>query len=187
MALCGGHYAPAALPAADDRRTGVAAAVPPSSDESLRGWDPTIEPDAKARGTLVPPFVRARAQRRRCLYRSSIRYGDHPAQLLDVWRLPELSSEPAPVLLFVPGGAWVHHQAGRKHDACSEQPVPGGWPRLVVSTASTCFTNCWLVSKSVMFPNATRIMYSASVPIALQRGIECIDVTSLRLAIPPTR
>ena len=28
--------------------------------------------------------------------------------LLDVWRRKDLPSEPAPVLLFVPGGAWVH-------------------------------------------------------------------------------
>ncbi|WP_162464284.1 MULTISPECIES: alpha/beta hydrolase [unclassified Mycolicibacterium] len=45
---------------------------------------------------------------RRDVYRTSVRYGDDPAQLLDVWRPKNLPSEPAPVLLFVPGGAWVH-------------------------------------------------------------------------------
>ena len=46
---------------------------------------------------------------RRDVYRTSVRYGDDPAQLLDVWRPAELpSAAPAPVLLFVPGGAWVH-------------------------------------------------------------------------------
>jgi acetyl esterase/lipase len=127
MALCGGHYAPAALRAAVGRRTGVAAAVPPSSDESLRGWDPTIEPDARAHGTLVPPFLRARAQRRLCLYRSSIRHGNHPAQLLDVWRLPELSSEPAPVLLFVPGGAWVQGTRVLQGHTLLSRLVKQGW------------------------------------------------------------
>jgi acetyl esterase/lipase len=37
-----------------------------------------------------------------------VRYGDSPSQLLDVWRPKELPAHPAPVLLFVPGGAWVH-------------------------------------------------------------------------------
>ncbi|MDH6195890.1 acetyl esterase/lipase [Mycobacterium frederiksbergense] len=45
---------------------------------------------------------------RRDVYRTSVRYGDDPAQLLDVWRPKHLPAEPAPVLLFVPGGAWVH-------------------------------------------------------------------------------
>ena len=31
-----------------------------------------------------------------------VRYGDHPAQLLDVWRRKDLPVEPAPVLIFVP-------------------------------------------------------------------------------------
>lgn len=45
---------------------------------------------------------------RRNVHRTSVRYGDDPSQLLDVWRPAELPAEPAPVLLFVPGGAWVH-------------------------------------------------------------------------------
>ena len=55
----------------------------------------------------TPPLWKA-LQHRRCLHRSSVRYGDHPAQLLDVWRREDLPHEPAPVLIFVPGGAWVH-------------------------------------------------------------------------------
>ncbi len=31
-----------------------------------------------------------------------------PAQVLDVWRSSELPDGPAPVLIYVPGGAWVH-------------------------------------------------------------------------------
>ncbi len=53
------------------------------------------------------PVLRGPAQRRRYLYRSSVRYGDAPAQVLDVWRRRDLTG-PAPVLVFVPGGAWVH-------------------------------------------------------------------------------
>lgn len=55
----------------------------------------------------TPPVWRA-FEHRRNVYRSSVRYGDSPAQVLDVWRPKELPAQPAPVLLFVPGGAWVH-------------------------------------------------------------------------------
>ncbi|ODQ95861.1 alpha/beta hydrolase [Mycolicibacterium holsaticum] len=47
-------------------------------------------------------------EHRRSVYRTSVRYGPRPSQLLDVWRLKELPVQPAPVLIFVPGGAWVH-------------------------------------------------------------------------------
>ncbi|GAA2549719.1 alpha/beta hydrolase [Mycolicibacterium diernhoferi] len=55
----------------------------------------------------VPPLWNTMDYRRN-VHRTSVRYGDHPLQLLDVWRPAELPREPAPVLLFVPGGAWVH-------------------------------------------------------------------------------
>ena len=58
-------------------------------------------------------------QHRRSLHRTSVRYGDHPSQLLDVWRRKDLPVEPAPVMIFVPGGAWVHgsrHAAGLRAD-----------------------------------------------------------------------
>src|ERR1044072_6780632 len=35
----------------------------------------------------------------------------------------------------------------------------------VVSIARTCCTNAWLVPKSVMFPNATSAMYSATLAV----------------------
>ena len=55
----------------------------------------------------TPPFWRA-LQHRRYLHRTSVRYGEHPMQLFDVWRRKDLPVRPAPVLIFVPGGAWVH-------------------------------------------------------------------------------
>jgi acetyl esterase/lipase len=55
----------------------------------------------------TPPVWKA-FEHRRNVYRSSVRYGDHPSQLLDVWRPKELPAQPAPVMIFVPGGAWVH-------------------------------------------------------------------------------
>ncbi|HZN78462.1 MAG TPA: alpha/beta hydrolase [Mycobacterium sp.] len=55
----------------------------------------------------APPLWKFR-QHRRSVYRTSVRYGNLPSQLLDVWRRKDLPAEPAPVLIFVPGGAWVH-------------------------------------------------------------------------------
>jgi acetyl esterase/lipase len=55
----------------------------------------------------MPPVWKA-LEHRRNIYRTSVQYGDSPSQLLDVWRPKELPAQPAPVLLFVPGGAWVH-------------------------------------------------------------------------------
>lgn len=46
------------------------------------------------------------SRRRRAVYRASVPYGDEPGQLLDVWRRPDLTG-PAPVLVFIPGGAWI--------------------------------------------------------------------------------
>ena len=56
----------------------------------------------------VAPFRRTRRLRSRYLYRSAVRYGDAPQQLLDVWRRPDLPGGHAPVLVFVPGGGWLH-------------------------------------------------------------------------------
>jgi len=109
MALWGGHYAPAALRAAVIRRMGAEVA------EATRTG-----------GSRVPPFARARAQRRQWLYRSSLRYGDHPAQLLDVWRRPDLPPN-APVLLFVPGGAWVQGTRVLQGHTLLAHLVKRGW------------------------------------------------------------
>ncbi|MGY4710654.1 alpha/beta hydrolase fold domain-containing protein [Mycolicibacterium sp. CBM1] len=78
------------------------------SEAALRGVvapeDLDIEWPAPDR---TPPVWKA-LEHRKNLYRGSVRYGDHPTQQLDVWRRKDLPAEPAPVLLFVPGGAWVH-------------------------------------------------------------------------------
>jgi acetyl esterase/lipase len=55
----------------------------------------------------TPPVLKA-FEHRKHLYRGSVQYGDDPAQLLDVWRRDDLPAEPAPVMVFLPGGAWVH-------------------------------------------------------------------------------
>jgi acetyl esterase/lipase len=124
MALWGGHYAPAALRAAVKRRIGGNSKVPPPADDAEQAIAGTSR-FAGAAGR-VPPYLRARAQRRRCLYRTAIQYGQHPAQLLDVWRRPDLQG-PAPVLLFVPGGAWVQGTRVLQGHTLLSHLVKQGW------------------------------------------------------------
>lgn len=110
MALYGHHYAPAAVRGMISRRLGAR--------------PEPVEPVEQ--GRRVPPYLSFRAQRQRCLYRSSVRYGDHPAQLLDVWRLPDLPPD-APVLLFVPGGAWVQGSRVLQGHTMLHHLVKQGW------------------------------------------------------------
>jgi acetyl esterase/lipase len=79
-----------------------------ATDAALRGFVPAAD---LAHGWPAPektPPLWKTLEHRRNVYRSSVRYGPLPSQLLDVWRPKRLPVEPAPVLLFVPGGAWVH-------------------------------------------------------------------------------
>jgi acetyl esterase/lipase len=73
-----------------------------------------------------PPFWRV-LQHRRYLHRSSVRYGKHPVQLLDVWRRKDLPVRPAPVLIFVPGGAWVHGGRQLQGYALMSRLAEMGW------------------------------------------------------------
>lgn len=74
----------------------------------------------------VPPVWKA-LEHRRNLYRSAVRYGDHPSLLLDVWRRKDLPAGPAPVLLFVPGGAWVHGSRMLQGYALLSHLAEAGW------------------------------------------------------------
>lgn len=126
MALWGGHYAPEAARAAVNRRRGVSAA-PVAASEAQPVLDALADQAAAPpKGSRVPPFVRAGAQRRRCLHRRNVRYGDHPSQLLDVWRRPDLPPD-APVLLFVPGGAWVQGTRVLQGHTLLAHLVKQGW------------------------------------------------------------
>lgn len=64
---------------------------------------------------------------RRNLHRSGVRYGDHPTQVLDVWRRKDLVGAPAPVLIFVPGGAWVHGSRMLQGYALLSHLAEQGW------------------------------------------------------------
>lgn len=102
------------------------------SDAALRGIvsgkDLDIEWPAPDR---TPPFWRARHHRRH-LHRTSVRYGKHPVQLLDVWRRKDLPVRPAPVLIFVPGGAWVHGGRQLQGYALMSHLAEMGWVCLSV-------------------------------------------------------
>jgi acetyl esterase/lipase len=111
MALYGGHYARPALAAAKSRHFGPPAVGLADNEDVDR----------------VPPFLRASAQRRKALYRKSVQYGDHPAQRLDVWRKRDLPGGPAPVLLFVPGGAWVQGTRVLQGHTLLSHLVEAGW------------------------------------------------------------
>jgi acetyl esterase/lipase len=74
----------------------------------------------------APPLWRTR-EHRRSVYRTSVQYGPRPSQLLDVWRPPELPSEPAPVLIFVPGGAWIHGSRLLQGYALMSHLAQQGW------------------------------------------------------------
>jgi acetyl esterase/lipase len=78
------------------------------------------------------PVLKMR-QHRRSLHRSSVRYGDHPSQLLDVWRPKELPVEPAPVMIFVPGGAWIHGGRQLQGYALMSHLAQQGWVCLSVN------------------------------------------------------
>lgn len=80
----------------------------------------------------VPPVVRA-LEHLRYRYRSAVRYGSDPAQTLDVWRRQDLPAGPAPVLIFVPGGAWVHGSTALQGYALLSHLAERGWVCLSVN------------------------------------------------------
>jgi acetyl esterase/lipase len=79
----------------------------------------------------TPPILDAMRQRR-YIYRRGVHYGDSPAQLLDVWRRKDLPAQPAPVLIFVPGGAWVHGSSIGQGSALMSKLAEQGWVCLAI-------------------------------------------------------
>lgn len=75
----------------------------------------------------IQPVLRAAAHRRRYLHRRALRYGDAPEQVLDIWRRKDLRSGPAPVLVFVPGGAWVYGKRILQGYALMSHLAEQGW------------------------------------------------------------
>ena len=80
----------------------------------------------------TPPMWEA-LRDRRYLYRRAVHYGDQPAQVLDVWRRKDLPAGPAPVLIFVPGGAWVHGTSMLQGTALLSRMAELGWVCLAIN------------------------------------------------------
>ena len=79
----------------------------------------------------TPPILDVLRQRR-YLHRRAVHYGDHPAQVLDVWRRKDPPAGPAPVLIFVPGGAWVHGRSMLQGSALMSRMAELGWVCLAI-------------------------------------------------------
>ena len=102
------------------------------SDAALRGVVPAEDLDIEwPAPDRTAPVLRV-LQHRRHVHRTSVRYGDHPSQLLDVWRRDDLPSHAAPVMLFVPGGAWVHGSRILQGYALMSHLAANGWVCLSV-------------------------------------------------------
>lgn len=91
------------------------------ADELQEPW-PVGEPGA--------PWRHA-GRHRSLVHRASVPYGDAPGQVLDVWRRPDLT-EPAPVLVFLPGGAWVIGSRVLQGHALMAHLAERGWVCLSV-------------------------------------------------------
>ena len=79
----------------------------------------------------LPPVLHAVGQRRRHLHRSSVQYGPSSRQVLDVWRRKDLTG-PAPVLVFAPGGGWIHGGRVLQGHALMSHLAELGWVCLSV-------------------------------------------------------
>lgn len=79
----------------------------------------------------TPPIWDALRQRR-YLYRRGVHYGNSPAQVLEVWRRKDLPAQPAPVLIFVPGGAWIHGRSMGQGSALMSRLAEQGWVCLAI-------------------------------------------------------
>lgn len=102
------------------------------SDAALRGLVPDADLDIEwPQPERTPPLLKA-FEHRRHLYRSAVRYGTEPGQLIDVWRRRNLPNQPAPVMIFVPGGAWVHGGRVLQGYALMSHLAAQGWVCLSV-------------------------------------------------------
>ncbi|AFM15029.1 esterase/lipase [Mycolicibacterium chubuense NBB4] len=136
MAVWGSRHAP------DFLNSGVKSLFAPGDEErKQRERDCTNEvTEAALRGLVSakdldidwpaadpkPPLWRMR-EHLKSVHKTSVRYGPRPGQLLDVWRRDDLPAEPAPVLLFVPGGAWVHGSRMLQGYALMSHLAQKGW------------------------------------------------------------
>jgi acetyl esterase/lipase len=119
----------------DPETDGVPEPVPVLAEvcgAALRGIIADLDGIAWPLPQRVAPALRMLQERRRYVYKTAVRYGPHESQLLDVWRLTELPKTPAPVLIFVPGGAWVHGSRSYQGSALMSHLAAAGWVCLAI-------------------------------------------------------
>jgi len=80
----------------------------------------------------LPPVLRYVRKRQQYLHRPSVRYGPAPGQLLEIWRRDDLPTQPAPVLVYVPGGGWVHGKRMLQGHALMSHLARQGWICLAI-------------------------------------------------------
>jgi acetyl esterase/lipase len=141
MSVWGARHAPTALstltknwltPGINDVRRRDRDSTREVSLAALRGVVSAADLDVEwPTAERIPPIFDAMRQRR-YLYRRGIHYGNSPAQVLDVWRRKDPPAQPAPVLIFVPGGAWVHGRCMGQGSALMSRLAEQGWVCLAV-------------------------------------------------------
>ncbi|MGB8388269.1 alpha/beta hydrolase fold domain-containing protein [Mycobacterium sp.] len=99
---------------------------------ALRGVVSAADLDLEWPAAARTPPIWDALLRRRYLHRRAVHYGDSPAQVLDVWRRQDLPTQPAPVLIFVPGGAWVHGRSMLQGSALMSRLAEQGWVCLAI-------------------------------------------------------
>lgn len=136
LGVCGRTYLPDIVsgmasarfdPAGGRLRREQLAATPTVLTAALQGIvsaDDLARPWPSHRQTA--PMWKAAGQRR-YVHRSSVPYGDHPSQVLDVWRSDEHTGTAAPVLVYIPGGAWVFGSRKLQGHALMAHLVRRGW------------------------------------------------------------
>lgn len=97
------------------------------SDAALRGIVPAADLDIEWPAPESKPPLWKVCSHRKLIHRKSVQYGPLPTQLVDVWRRKDLPDGPAPVLLFVPGGAWVHGSRFLQGYALMAHLAEQGW------------------------------------------------------------
>ncbi len=141
MGVWGARHAPGAIsamtkdwltPGINDVRRRDRESTQEVSLAALRGVVSAADLDVEwPTAERMPPIWDAMRQRR-YLYRRGVHYGDSPAQVLDVWRRKDLPAQPAPVLIFVPGGAWVHGRCMGQGSALMSRLAEQGWVCLAI-------------------------------------------------------
>ncbi len=116
----------------DDARLPDGLSAQDVSIAALRGIVSAAELELEWPAALRTPPIWDAMRQRRYLHRRAVHYGDHPAQVLDVWRRKDLPAQPAPVLIFVPGGAWVHGKAMGQGSALMSRLAEQGWVCLAI-------------------------------------------------------